>query len=126
LLTLRCTGSEPVTYNTTYDNDGRLATVARGATTETTYSYTASSGMLASVTDAAGTTAFTYYEAGQIETVDDPLMTGSPVTTYIYDGAGGGNTGRLVSRTDAQANLSWIRLQPHVSPGTCRRALPVP
>jgi RHS repeat-associated protein len=103
--------SPAVTYNMTYDNDGRLATVARGSTTETTYTYAASTATLSSVADAAGTTAFTYNAAGQISTVNDPLVTGTPVTTYSYDGTGSGetNTGRLIRRVDGQANLDWNR-----------------
>ena len=94
-----------VTYNMTYDDDGRLATVKRGTTLETTYAYNNPTAQLTSVADAAGTTSYTYNAAGQISTVNDPLVTGSPVTTYGYDGT----TGQLLGRTDAQANLAWAR-----------------
>jgi RHS repeat-associated protein len=56
------------------------------------------------VADAAGTTAFTYNTADQVATVDDPFVTGTPVSTYAYDVAG-----RPWKRTDAQATLRWER-----------------
>jgi YD repeat-containing protein len=95
-----------VTFDMAYDDDGRLWKTFRNGsgTPETTYTYEASTAELTSVVDAAGTTAFTYNEAGQIETVDDPFVTGTPVSTYAYDG-----TGKLTTRTDAQANLRWER-----------------
>ena len=97
-----------VTYNLTYDDDGRLKTESRGATLETTYTYNNTAAQLSSIADAAGTTGYTYNAAGQIATLDDPLAT-TGVTTYSYDGSGQGNSGRLTTRTDAQANLVWSR-----------------
>jgi RHS repeat-associated protein len=38
-------------------------------------------------------------------TVDDPFVTGTPVSTYAYDPG----SGRQTTRTDAQANLRWER-----------------
>src|SRR5207248_3488518 len=52
---------------------------------------------------AAGTTALTYNAAGRVQTLDDPLVTGSAASTYGYDPT----SGKLTSRTDAQANLAW-------------------
>jgi len=87
------------TYNMTYDDDGRPATVSRGAVLETTYTYNPTTALLTSVADAAGTTALTYNAAGQISTLDDPLAT-TGLSTYSYDAT----KGRLIQRTDAQAN----------------------
>lgn len=94
-----------VTYDMTFDDDGRLWKVFRnGSTTaETTYSYNATTAQLSSVSDAAGTTALAYNAAGQIATVDDPLVTGSAKSTYTY----APTSGRLATRTDAQSNLRW-------------------
>ncbi len=96
-----------VAYNLAYDNDGRLSTESRGATVETTYTYNATNAQLTSIADGAGTTAFTYNFAGQISTIDDPFVgsTPSPLTTYSYEPT----TGRMLTRTDAQANLVWTR-----------------
>jgi RHS repeat-associated protein len=98
-----------VTFDMTYDDDGRLWKTFRNGsgTPETTYDYQASSAQLTSIVDAAGTTAFTYNAADQLLTVDDPFVTGTPVTTYTYEGAG--TAGRLTTRTDAQANLRLER-----------------
>ena len=100
-----------------YDDDGRLANVWPNATgtgtARTTYTYNNTTARLSSITDnnditgASITTGFTWNAAGQIQTIDDPFVTGgtNPVTTYGYDT----NTGQLTSRTDAQANLAWSR-----------------
>jgi RHS repeat-associated protein len=96
-----------VTFDMSYDDDGRLWKTFRNGsgTPETTYTYEATTGRLTSVADAAGTTAFTYNNADQVFTVDDPFVTGTPVTTYAYDPG----SGRQTTRTDAQANLRWER-----------------
>jgi RHS repeat-associated protein len=96
-----------VTFDVTYDDDGRLWKTFRdgSGTPETTYSYQASTASLTSISDAGGTTAFTYNAADQLLTIDDPFVTGTPVTTYTYDPA----NGRQTTRTDAQANLRWER-----------------
>jgi RHS repeat-associated protein len=97
-----------ITYDVTYDNDGRLWKTFRNGsgTPETTYTYNASTARLTSILDAAGTTSFTYNTLyGQLLTVDDPLTTGTPVSTYGYQGG----TGRLLTRTDSQAGVTWTR-----------------
>jgi RHS repeat-associated protein len=95
------------TIDMSYDDDGRLWKVFRdgSSTPETTYTYQAATARLTSIADAAGTTAFTYNAADQVLTVDDPFVTGPQVSTYAYDPV----SGRLTTRTDAQANLRWER-----------------
>ena len=96
-----------VTFDMSYDDDGRLWKTFRNGsgTPETTYTYNPTTAQLTSVLDAAGTTSFTYNPAGQVATIDDPFVTGTPVSSYAYDAT----NGRLTTRTDAQANLRWER-----------------
>jgi RHS repeat-associated protein len=103
---LLAANSTAASFSMTYDNDERLWKVFRSTnltTPETTYTYNASTGHLSSITDPAGTTAYTYNATGAVATIDDPLGA-SGVSTYGYDSAG-----RLVSRTDAQSMLTWTR-----------------
>jgi len=95
------------TYNMTYDTDERPKLVKRGTSTETTYTYGTSgtaNALLTSLADPAGTSTLTYNAAGQLFTLDDPLVTtAGKISTYTYDGL----TGKLTTRTDVQANLRW-------------------
>jgi len=94
-------------FSMDYDADGRLAHVWPNATktnpAQTIYTYDATHAQLTSIADAAGTTAFTYNAANQIQTLDDPLVTGANLSTYGYSAT----SGKMASRTDAQANLRW-------------------
>lgn len=84
-----------------YDHVGRLDRVTAGQDV-TTYTFSPTTGLLASVADAAGTTSFTYDANGLLDTLDDPLTSG--VADYGYDQAG-----RVVSRTDTGSGLVWTR-----------------
>jgi YD repeat-containing protein len=78
-----------------YDQDGRLQKVyqASGSPT-TTYAYNATTGRLSSITDPAGTTAFSLYDAnGLLKEITDPFSNTKVI--YTYDTAG-----RVTKRTD--------------------------
>jgi RHS repeat-associated protein len=78
-----------------YDQDGRLQKVyqASGSPT-TTYTYNGTTGRLSSITDPAGTTAFSLYDAnGLLKEITDPFSATKVVYTY-------GTAGRLIKRTD--------------------------
>jgi RHS repeat-associated protein len=101
-------------FSMDYDDDSRLFHVWPNATktppARTTFGYTPSTAQLASVIDngdsSAITTAYTYNAAGQVQTIDDPFVTGGAnITTYGYDPG----SGKVASRTDVQANLKWTR-----------------
>jgi len=87
-----------------YDNDARPSHVYQASypTPTTTYSYSPSTGRLASIVDPAGTTTYDYNANGQLFHLTDPFNSSSQVT-YGYDSAG-----RVSSRTDP-AGLTWTR-----------------
>jgi hypothetical protein len=76
-------------------------------TIRTDYDYSAATGLLDQVDDklisgmSTTVTAYTYTDLAQLDTIDDPLISGS--TDYAYDTAG-----RLSGRTDP-AGLTWTR-----------------
>jgi YD repeat-containing protein len=87
------------TVGATYDTAGRLATLARGGTTLSAFTYTPD-GSIASRTDgdagALGTSAFTWDWAGRLASADLPAgwQDGSSVASYAY-----GLDGMAASRT---------------------------
>ena len=94
-----------------YDEDGRMIQVWDGeldtGTIRTSYDYDAQTGLLVSIDDPATSgdpTLFTYNAAGQVETMDDPLISSDEVSTWGYDSAG-----RMSTRVDDQADLAWTR-----------------
>lgn len=99
-------------YDLSYDRAARLEKTFRNGSgsAETTYTYN-SIGQLSSVQTAAGTTSLSYFTSdgsggyeGLLKDVDDPLITGTPKTTYTYDAAG-----RVSTRTDESSNVTWTR-----------------
>ncbi len=77
------------TVSMRYDEDGRMIEVWDGeldtGTIRTSYDYDAETGLLVSIDDPATSgdpTLFTYNAAGQVETMDDPLISSDEVSTW--------------------------------------------
>jgi RHS repeat-associated protein len=91
-LVTQMTDGRGVVSNMSYDNAGRLLTVAYPAAVaeNVTYSYdlaTSSRGKLAKIVDQSGSTEFTYNNLGQITTDKRTVGTKIYTTSYTYDTA---------------------------------------